>query len=197
MLPSSVLEEICSNNQTNSLSIAVEKEKLNPVEESLRAITDENPFLKLHTFEETKKEQEELTAFLSAVCYIFLAVLGSICIMNLINTMVNSVYVRRRELGMMQALGFGKTAVHAVSDGRPFLSLGTLLLSLVFGSIAGFLFFRWARDTGFLSIVSFHYPFAQTLLLFLVIMIVQFGLTWILARSFRKQSIIERIKFSA
>ena len=58
MLPSSVLEEICSNNQTNSLSIAVEKEKLNPVEESLRAITDENPFLKLHTFEETKKEQE-------------------------------------------------------------------------------------------------------------------------------------------
>lgn len=110
MLPSSVLEEICSNNQTNSLSIAVEKEKLNPVEESLRAITDENPFLKLHTFEETKKEQEELTAFLSAVCYIFLAVLGSICIMNLINTMVNSVYVRRRELGMMQALGLSENS---------------------------------------------------------------------------------------
>lgn len=198
MLPSSVLEEICSNNQTNSLSIAVEKEKLNPVEESLRAITDENPFLKLHTFEETKKEQEELTAFLSAVCYIFLAVLGSICIMNLINTMVNSVYVRRRELGMMQALGLSEKQLFTLFQMEGlFYTLGTLLLSLVFGSIAGFLFFRWARDTGFLSIVSFHYPFAQTLLLFLVIMIVQFGLTWILARSFRKQSIIERIKFSA
>lgn len=198
MLPSSVLEEICSNNQTNRFSIAVEKEKLNPVEESLRAITDENPFLKLHTFEETKKEQEELTAFLSAVCYIFLAVLGSICIMNLINTMVNSVYVRRRELGMMQALGLSEKQLFTLFQMEGlFYTLGTLLLSLVFGSIAGFLFFRWARDTGFLSIVSFHYPFAQTLLLFLVIMIVQFGLTWILARNFRKQSIIERIKFSA
>ena len=176
MLPSSVLEEICSNNQTNSLSIAVEKEKLNPVEESLRAITDENPFLKLHTFE----------------------VLGSICIMNLINTMVNSVYVRRRELGMMQALGLSEKQLFTLFQMEGlFYTLGTLLLSLVFGSLAGFLFFRWARDTGFLSIVSFHYPFAQTLLLFLVIMIVQFGLTWILARSFRKQSIIERIKFSA
>ena len=198
MLPSSVLEEICSNNQTNRFSIAVEKEKLNPVEESLRAITDENPFLKLHTFEETKKEQEELTAFLSAVCYIFLAVLGSICIMNLINTMVNSVYVRRRELGMMQALGLSEKQLFTLFQMEGlFYTLGTLLLSLVFGSIAGFLFFRCARDTGFLSIVSFHYPFAQTLLLFLVIMIVQFGLTWILARNFRKQSIIERIKFSA
>ena len=39
--------------------------------------------------------------------------------MNLINTMTNSVYVRRRELGMMQALGMSrKNSCHGCSGWR-------------------------------------------------------------------------------
>ena len=77
-----------------------------------------NQFLRLRTFEEELAERAELSGFTSAICYLFLSILGGICIMNLINTMTNSVYVRRRELGMMQALGMSeKAAVTAVPVG--------------------------------------------------------------------------------
>ena len=38
-------------------------------------------------------------------CYAFIIILAAISIMNLINTMINSVHVRKKELGMMQAIG--------------------------------------------------------------------------------------------
>ena len=197
MLPSSVLEEICSNNQTYYYSIDADKEKLEAVEENLLALTKENRFLRLYTFEEEKAEHEELTVFTSAICYIFLAVLGGICIMNLINTMTNSVYVRRRELGMMQALGMSEKQLFLLFQMEGlFYTFGTLLISLLLGSAAGFRFFQWGKDSGFLGIIRFHYPFAQALLLFLVIAVTQFGMTWLLARSFRKRSIIERIHYN-
>ena len=51
--------------------------------------------------------------------------------MNLINTMVNSVYVRRRELGMMQALGLSEKQLFTLFQMEGlFYTLGTLLLSL-------------------------------------------------------------------
>ncbi len=37
-------------------------------------------------------------------CYAFIMILAAISIMNLINTMINSVHVRKKELGMMQAI---------------------------------------------------------------------------------------------
>ena len=38
-------------------------------------------------------------------CYAFIIILAAISIMNLINTMIKSVHVRKKELGMMQAIG--------------------------------------------------------------------------------------------
>ena len=38
-------------------------------------------------------------------CYAFLGILGAICIMNMINTMIHSVHVRKKEIGMLQAVG--------------------------------------------------------------------------------------------
>ena len=38
-------------------------------------------------------------------CYVFLGILGAICIMNMINTMIHSVHIRKKEIGMLQAVG--------------------------------------------------------------------------------------------
>ena len=54
--------------------------------------------------------------------YAFLLILGAVGVMNLINTMVNSIYTRRRELGIIQAIGMsGKAAGADAAAGRAFL----------------------------------------------------------------------------
>ncbi|WP_455615275.1 ABC transporter permease [Eisenbergiella sp.] len=197
MVPSQVLEKLCVNNQMYHWSIQTEPGQRKAAEEQLRQIVQENQFLKLGTFEEELAERAELSGITSAVCYLFLSILGGICIMNLINTMTNSVYVRRRELGMMQALGMSEKQLSRLFrlEGL-FYTLGSLGFSIAFGSLFGYVFYVKAKASGFLSIVSYHYPYAQTLVLFLAIAAIQLLMTWILARSFRKQSLIDRIRFS-
>lgn len=197
MLPSEVLESFCENNQTYHWSIRTEPGQLQAAEEQLRQLIQENQFLKLNTFEEELAERAGLAGVTSAVCYLFLSILGGICIMNLINTMTNSVYIRRRELGLLQALGMSEKQLSRLFrlEGL-FYTLGSLALSTAFGSLFGYVFYKRARDSGILSIVSYHYPYMQTLVLFLTVTVIQLLLTWVLARSFRKQSLIDRIRCS-
>ena len=66
-------------------------------------------------------------------------------ILNLINTMINSVYARKKELGMLQAIGMSGSADDKdAANGRAlFYTFGTLALSLGIGSLAGYgLFFE-------------------------------------------------------
>lgn len=197
MVPSEVLEKLCGNNQTYHWSIQAEPGQLKAAEAQLRQIAQGNQFLRLNTYEEELAERAELSGFTSAVCYLFLSILGGICIMNLINTMTNSVYVRRRELGMMQALGMSEKQMGSLFrlEGL-FYTLGSLAFSIGFGSLFGYVFYVKAKASGFLSIVSYHYPYMQTLVLFITIAVIQLLMTWVLARSFRKQSLIDRIRFS-
>ena len=78
--------------------------------------------------------------------YAFLIILGAIGIMNLINTMINSIYTRRRELGMIQAIGMSeKQLVHMMQLEGLFYTAGTLLVSLGLGSLAGYGVFLYAK----------------------------------------------------
>ena len=138
MVPSEVLEKLCVNNQTYHWSIQTEPGQLKAAEAQLRQMAQGNQFLRLRTFEEELAERAELSGFTSAICYLFLSILGGICIMNLINTMTNSVYVRRRELGMMQALGMSEKQLSRLFrlEGL-FYTLGSLAFSTAFGSLFG------------------------------------------------------------
>lgn len=71
-------------------------------------MTEGQEFLELKTYEEEVAYNEKNSSFTAQICYVFMAVLGGIGIMNLVNTLINSIYVRRRELGILQAIGLSE-----------------------------------------------------------------------------------------
>ena len=78
--------------------------------------------------------------------YAFLLILGAVGVMNLINTMVNSIYTRRRELGIIQAIGMSeKQLVRMLQLEGLFYTAGTLLVALGIGSLAGYGIFLYAK----------------------------------------------------
>ena len=102
-------------------------------------------------------------------CYAFLGILGAICIMNMINTMIHSVHARKKEIGMLQAVGGG--------------------------SMAGYPIFLWAKNNGMFNIRSYHYPLAATLIMMIVLAFVQVIMVFIIEKSVKKDSLIDRIRF--
>ena len=85
-------------------------------------------------------------------------VLGGVGIMNLINTMVNSIYVRRGELGIMQPSASEKQLVRMLQLEGIFYTAGTLLLSLGFGNLLGYLVFLYAKKNRMFGILSIIIP---------------------------------------
>ena len=129
--------------------------------------------------------------------YAFLGILAAISVMNLINTMINSVHVRRKELGMMQAIGMSDSQLMKMLQLEGlFYTAGTLAISVGLGSLAGYPVFLYAKKHGMFNISAYHYPAAAAIVVSIVLLVLQIALAAGISRSVRKNSLIERIRFS-
>lgn len=167
------------------------------LENNLKGLMGDRELLSMTTW---KDEYELLRTFMTimrSACTAFLAILSMICVMNLINTMVNSIHLRKKELGMMQAMGMtGSQLSKMLRLEGMFYTISTLFLSVGVGSILGYAAFLWAKKDGFLSVAVYHFPFGAVIIVIAVLTFVQLLLTALLGRSVRKESLIERIRFS-
>lgn len=196
-LPQSVLEELNPNNLNYTLEITVDPAKKNTAYQELQTLADTSEYLIAESYEEHLHQWEVQMRLMSALCYTFMLILGGIGIMNLINTLVNSIYTRRRELGMIQAIGMSeKQLIHMLQQEGIIYTFGTLLISIGIGSLLGYGAFLYAKDTHMLQISVYHYPLIPALLLTGVVILLQLILTYRVSANFRKLSLIERIRYT-
>ena len=151
----------------------------------------------LRVWKDVYEECKSNMALTSGVCYAFLAILGIICIMNMINTMIHSVHVRKKELGMLQAVGMSDGQLRQMLQVEGlFYTLGTLFIAVGGGSLAGYPVFLWAKDNAIFNISNYHYPVQAAIVVAMVLLSVQFVLTLILQKATKKESLIDRIRFT-
>ena len=197
VLPKETVDELGGSLMDYYWSVETDGGSTPEAEKQLRTIIDGQEFLKMKTYEEEVAMNEKSTEFFAQLIYVFMAVLGGIGIMNLINTLINSIYVRRRELGILQAIGLSeKQMVQMLQLEGMFYTAGTLLVSLGIGSLAGYLTFLYAKENRILGILSYHYPIRQAICLAVVLLVIQLLITCLIIRIFRKQSMIDQIRFS-
>ena len=190
------LRSFSDNNLNMNYRIFAEKKYDGEVEEKLKAIVNENGRIQMETWKyhyDTWKSGMTLTR---SACYAFLGILGAICIMNMVNTMIHSVHARKKEIGMLQAVGMSDLQLQIMLqfEGGGY-TVGTLIIAAGGGSIAGYPVFLWARDNGMFSIRDYHYPLAATLIMAAVLVFVQIIMTVAVGKSVKKNSLIDRIRF--
>lgn len=196
-MPEDALKAMCSSDITYYWDISVEKGKEEAAAEEVRELASEAEVLEVRTFlEENELSENAIRATLYG-CYGMLAVFGLIGILNLINTMINSVHVRKKELGMLQAIGMsGRQTVYMLQLEGLFYTAGTLVLSLGLGSILGYVIFLWAKTEGIMGIRVYHYPAVPVVCLAGIVLAVQILITYFVNMNFKKLSLIERIRFA-
>lgn len=109
--------------------------------------------------------------------------------------MITSIVTRKKELGILQALGLSdRQLVRMLSGEGLVFTAGTLLISLTLGNFFGWLFYRWAKQEHFMSISRYHYPLWESVGLALVLLIGQLLITLLISKKMKKKSLIERIR---
>ena len=76
-----------------------------------------------------------------------------------------------------------------------FYTVGTLIISIGVGSLAGYPLFLYAKRTGMFDISTYDYP-VTAIIIILTLFVIQMLLAIFIAKSVRKDSLIERIRFS-
>lgn len=196
-MPGQSLQAYCETDITDCWDIMVEDGKEEEVAEKVSDLIADQEFLEMDTYQERYKRAETDIGYIVYACYGLLFVFGLIGILNLINTIINSVHVRRKELGMLQAIGMsGRQTVRMLQMEGLVYTAGTLLLSVGAGSVAGYGLFLWAKEEGFMSVRTYHYPVLPVAVLTCLIVAVQLLITYLVNQNFRKQSLIDRIRFA-
>lgn len=190
-------EKLTINNSSSYFQVIADKDYDEALEASLQAIVDGSGRLQMRTWKNEHDTWENAIQMTRGACYAFIIILAAISIMNLINTMINSVHVRKKELGMMQAIGMSdRQLMKMLQLEGIFYTVGTLIISIGVGSLAGYPLFLYAKRTGMFDISTYHYPVTAAIIIILTLFVIQMLLAIFIAKSVRKDSLIERIRFS-
>lgn len=116
--------------------------------------------------------------------------------MNMANTIITGVVTRKRELGVLQAVGMTNRQLNLMLQLEGILfTAGTVAVSLAVGSPMGYALFRYAKETHVYGINEYHFPGLEIGIMILVILLLQCLLSFLLSRNLRKESLVERISY--
>lgn len=190
-------DRLCENNSTSFFHVIADQDYDPALAEALEEMVKSSGRLEMNTWQASYEMWESAMAFISGASYAFLGILAAISVMNLINTMINSVHVRKKELGMMQAIGMSdRQLMKMLQMEGLFYTLGTLAITIGLGSLAGYPVFLYAKYAGMFQITTYHYPWAAAVIVSVVLLLVQAALALMIAQSVKKEPLIERIRFS-
>lgn len=195
-IPESVMDSLIKTDTTIRVGLEVKKDMLKSVEEEIKNITDNDEYLSYGTLEDSIETYKKSMAITSVLIYSLVIIIGVIGLMNLINTMITSIITRKRELGILQAIGLSdKQLVKMLQIEGLFYTVGTLLITLTLGNILGYIAVIIFRNTG-ASYAIYEYPLTQTIIMIVAITLVQILITYMVTNNFKKDSLVDRIRYS-
>ncbi|WP_406541980.1 FtsX-like permease family protein [Clostridium ljungdahlii] len=126
----------------------------------------------------------------------FIGIIALIGILNLINTMITSILTRKKEYGMLQAVGLSDRELRKMLQIEGiYYSLGSSLMSIIFGTSLGYLCFKLFKRSG-ADYAEYKLPLGSILVLILAFAIITILITYLIENKLKKESIVDRIRYS-
>lgn len=142
----------------------------------------------------TEAFQEKLAEYRTPV-YMFVLFIGVFGIINLLNTLVTNVLTRKRELGILQAVGADGRQLSKMLLAEGLLyTLGAASLSVTLGTPAGYLMCHVFSSMSVFGAVEYHFPIIEMLTYFLLMLAIQMFFSILAIRQINKQSLVEQIR---
>lgn len=181
---------------TTKIWVSCEQGKEKVVLDSISTIIGVNPYYKLVTYEDEYKIANSSIRMLRIPAYALLGVLGIIGFFNMANTLITGMIVRKREIGVLQAIGLTKKQLNQMLQMEGYvLTFGILMISLLLGNVVGYITFLKCQELNWIGLESYYFPFTELGVMIALLLLLQLFLTFIISHEFQKEATIERIRF--
>lgn len=189
------IEQISPYNNTTHISIFCGKNYTEPVKDRLASLISGNPNLRLKVYSE---EYSMIAGFINVTMSSLYAVSAFVVIfglLNMINMLINSAIIRKREFALLQAVGMTNRQLRKMlyREGMS-VSIKSALLAAAFGITIGGLLCYLANKVMALKFVIFAIDPLPVLLFAAVLIGLQILVSYCICRSIEKTSLIENLR---
>lgn len=189
-------EKIADTDSTDKIGIYVDKNKYDEIKAYIENLDKSNEYIESLYIDEQLESYELIIDATKAIGYSLVIVIGIIGFMNLINSMISSIITRKKELGMLQAIGLtDKQLVRMLNIEAMFYTGAMLVSSLTLGSGLGYIAVQACRKAG-MSYAVYTFPIVQASIMIVCVVIAQLLLTYLISKNFNKESLIDRVRYS-
>lgn len=191
-MPIDLMNELTHRECRSMLEISCNDSSLVSVEEQLRTISDGTPELLLETFDESLTYYNYQQQFMNSVLVVIGICIAFFSFINLVNTTISNFLVRRREFGIMQAIGLTERQLKRILrwEGAIY-ALTTTVITFILGTGLGYLCYTVFKRAN--PYYFYKFPIIVLVAYFLTLLLIQIILTKFMITSLRRQSIVERI----
>lgn len=168
------------------------------VENAIQELVAGMEYVETDSYDSAIKQVQYSTKMTQGGIYALLGLLGVIGFLNMANTIITGAVTRKRELGVLQAVGMTNRQLNWMMQMEGiFFSAGTVAISLIVGSPLGYALFCYARELHFYGLNEYHIPVMEIGLMILAIVLLQASLSFLLSRNLRRESLVERISYQS
>lgn len=190
------IDFITNPKYITSLSVSVDKNKEESIDKALTNISDEYKNISYSSLEKELESYEISFMAINMMGYSLISIIGIISLVNLINTMITSIISRKKEIGILQAIGMSdKQLLKMLKLEGVFYTISTLISSLVLGSAIGYLGYKVMYNTG-AEYMIYKFPILPSIIVVIVMILVQIIISYVINKMFDKDSLIDRIRYS-
>lgn len=189
------IEQISPYNNTTHISIFCDKNDTESVKDRLASLISGNPNLRLKVYSE---EYSMIAGFINVTMSSLYAISAFVVIfglLNMVNMLINSAIIRKREFALLQAVGMTNRQLRKMlyREGMS-VSIKSALLAAFFGITIGGLLCYLANKVMALKFVIFVIDPLPVLLFAAVLIGLQILVSYCICRSIEKTSLIENLR---
>lgn len=189
------ISEISPYDNVAHLSVFASSGRESDVQEKLNSLISGNPNLRIKVYEE---EFTMIQGFVGATMYglyglsAFVIVFG---IFNMVNMLINSAILRKREFALLRAVGMTNSQLQSMLylEGLD-TSLKSVIIATLFGSLVGWLFSYLANEVMGLKFILFEMNYLALIVFTILLIGLQIIVSYSISRYIEKDSLTERLR---
>lgn len=175
------------------INVNFKKDKAEKLEKALKALVANNDEIKYDSYRELKAKNDSAQKGLAAVAYSLLGIIALIGVMNVINTMITSILSRKKEFGLLQAVGLtNKQLTKMLQIEGLYYAVISGITAIVLGTTLGNVFFQLFKKSATYAVYKF--PIAPILMVVFIFIFLQILITYLVKNKLNKESIVDRIR---
>lgn len=189
-----LLEHLSMDTRIQRIVISADSQGGQELKTELQEMLGGREDITLVSYMDLKKELEEQKNMISAVSHGFLMILFLIVVFNLVNTTFTNVLSRKKELGILEAIGLTLRQEKRLLQFESFYIVAvSSIIGMAIGYPAGYIAFLLFKKQADYAV--YYFPVMESLLLAAVLWFLQWFIVNRCSDLLEKQSVVEKIRY--